>query len=166
MDQVKEQIMRLSVNLRRRSLIAMAEMNDARVVGLGINLTEFLLLKSVASSDLEHHFSLSDITNSQFISKSGVSKMLSALEKKGYLVREPDKNNRRKIIVTLTTTGYKAIEHFDKIMDDYLTEFINVAGEDFLKQMFTLIDRMHQVRETVQEKMKSKYFETNQTKEL
>jgi DNA-binding MarR family transcriptional regulator len=113
-----------------------------------------------------HHFSLSDITNSQFISKSGVSKMLSALEKKGYLVREPDKNNRRKIIVTLTTTGYKAIEHFDKIMDDYLTEFINVAGEDFLKQMFTLIDRMHQVRETVQEKMKSKYFETNQTKEL
>jgi len=143
----------------------MTEMNDVHIAGLDINLTEFLLLKNVASSDLEHHFNLSDITNSQFISKSGVSKMLSALEKKGYLVRETDKNNRRKIVVTLTTTGYKAIEHFDKIMDDYLTEFINVAGEDFLKQIFTLIDRLQQLRETVQEKMKSKYFETNQTKE-
>lgn len=92
--------------------------------------------------------------------------MLSALEKKGYLVRETDKNNRRKIIVTLTVTGHKAIEHFDKIMDYYLTEFVNVAGEDFLKQMFTLIDRLQQVSKTVQEKMKNKYFETKQTKEI
>jgi DNA-binding MarR family transcriptional regulator len=165
-EQTKEQLLQLSANLRRRNIIAMAEMNDTPVAGLDINLTEFFLLKSVASSDLEHHFSLSDVTNRQFISKSGVSKMLSALEKKGYLVRETDKNNRRKIIVTLTVTGHKAIEHFDKIMDYYLTEFVNVAGEDFLKQMFTLIDRLQQVSKTVQEKMKNKYFETKQTKEI
>ncbi|MCL1978331.1 MAG: MarR family transcriptional regulator [Candidatus Bathyarchaeota archaeon] len=165
MDQTKEQLMQLAVNLRRRGIIAMTEMNDTIQTLVGVSLYEFLLLRSVAKTDSESNFSLLDIQSSQFISKSGVSKMLSTLEKKGYLVRETDKNNRRKIIVTLTTTGYKAIEHFDKIIDDYLTEYINVAGEDSLKQLFAIIDQLYQVSKNITEKMRDKYFKTNQVKE-
>ena len=165
MDQTKEQLIQLAVNLRRRGIIAMTELNDVCPTVLGINIYEFLLLKSITTTASENSFSLLDVQNSQFISKSGVSKMLSILEKKGYLVRETDKNNRRKIIVTLTATGYKAIEHFDKIIDDYLTECINAVGDDSLQQLFALIDRLQQVNENIKEKMRDKYFKTNQTQE-
>jgi DNA-binding MarR family transcriptional regulator len=149
----------MAVNLRRRGIIAMAEMNDVQSV-TGISLYEFLLLKSITKIDSANNFSLLDIQNSQFISKSGVSKMIGTLEKKGYLVRETDKNNRRKIVVTLTATGCKALEHLDRIIDDYLTEYINAAGEDSLKQLFAIIDHFQQVNESVKEKMKHKYFKT------
>jgi DNA-binding MarR family transcriptional regulator len=132
-----------------------------KVAGIDINLPEFLLLKRISKTDSEDNSCLLNIQNSQHISKSGVSKMLGTLEKKGYIIRETDKNNRRKIIITLTTKGYKAIEHLDNIINDYLTEYINAVGEDYLKQFFEIINHLYQVNENVMEKMLYKYFEAN-----
>ncbi|MDR2720645.1 MAG: winged helix DNA-binding protein [Nitrososphaerota archaeon] len=164
MDQTKERLMQMAVNLRRRGIIAMAEMNNIPPVA-GISLYEFLLLKSVAQTDSANNFSLLTVQTTQLISKSGVSKMLSTLEKKGHLIRQTDKKNRRKIVVTLTPTGFEAIKYFDRIIDDYLTEYINAVGEDSLNQLFTIIDHLQQVSESVKEKMKCKYFKTNQKQE-
>lgn len=157
--------MQLTLKLRHTSMLAMAEMNAVCPIGVNITLSEFLLLKNVTNTTSEQNFNLLDIQNSQFISKSGVSKMLSSLEKKGYLVRETDKNNRRKIIVTLTPKGYKTIKHFDSIIDDYLTEYINAVGEDYLKQFFEMANNLFQVNKIVKEKMEAKYFKKKQVKE-
>jgi DNA-binding MarR family transcriptional regulator len=164
MDQIKEQLVQRSLKLRHRSIITIAEMDMVTQIEAGISLPEFFLLKSTTKTDSESSFNFSTIQNSQCISKSGVSKMLTSLEQKGYLVRERDKNTRRKIVVTLTPTGRKIIEYFDSIIDDYLTEYINAAGKDYLEQFFEIIDHLFQVNERVKEKMRYKHFKTNQIK--
>ena len=165
MDQIKEQLVQLTLKIKRHSILAIAEMDSIYPVGLNINLSEFFLLHNIAKSESENNFNLLDIQNNTYLSKSGVSKMLAALEEKGYLIRELDKNNRRKIVITITEKGCKAIEHLDCIVDDYLTEYIKAVGEDYLKQLFTILNRLEEVNENVIEKMKRKYFKTNQVKE-
>lgn len=161
-DQIKEQLVQRALQLRHRSIVVIAEMDTVTQMELGISIPEFLLLKSTTKTGSENNFNFLDIQNSQCISKSGVSKMLNSLEQKGYLVRERDKNIRRKIVVTLTPTGRKVIEYFDSVLDDYLTEYINAAGKDYLEQFFVNVDHLFQVNESVKEKMRYKYFKTNQ----
>ncbi|MDR2700619.1 MAG: winged helix DNA-binding protein [Nitrososphaerota archaeon] len=165
MDQIKKQLVQLALKMRRHGILAIAEMDNIYPVGLNISLSEFFLLHNIAMTDSERNFSLIDIQNNNYLSKSGVSKMLGTLEEKGYLVRELDKNNRRKIVITLTDKGCKAIEHLDRIVDDYLTEYINSVGEDYLKQLFTMLSHLEDVNEPVIKKMKHKHFKINHAKE-
>ena len=165
MDQIKEQLTQLTLKLRHNSIMAITDMTAVCPINTDITLPEFLLLKNIPKNTSEHNFNSLAVQNSQFISKSCVSKMLSSLEKKGYLVRETDKNNRRKIIVTLTEKGYKAIKYFDNIIDDCLTEYINAVGEDYLKQFFEMANHLFQVNQIVKEKIETKYFKTNQVTE-
>lgn len=48
---------------------------------------------------------VSDIQSNLYITKPAVSQMLNTLEKKGYVIREIDKSDRRKIAVALTSEG-------------------------------------------------------------
>jgi DNA-binding MarR family transcriptional regulator len=165
MDQIKQQLVQLTLKIKRHGIFAINEMAHLSPVGLNISLSEFFLLHNIAKTIPKHNFSLLDIQNNHCLSKSGVSKMLGTLEEKGYLIREIDKNNRRKITLTLTEQGCKAVKHFDVIIDDYLTEYINSVGEDYLKQLFTIINHLEKANEKVIENMKHKYFKTNRAKE-
>jgi DNA-binding MarR family transcriptional regulator len=165
MDQIKEQLVQRTLKIKRHGILAIAEMDNIYPVGLNISLSEFFLLHNIAKTNPEHNFSLLDIQNNTYLSKSGVSKMLSTLEEKEYLVRELDKNNRRKIVITITEKGYKAIKHLDSIIDEYLTEYINSVGEDYLKQLFTMFNHIDEVNEKIIEKMRHKYFKINHAKE-
>ncbi|MDR0797146.1 MAG: winged helix DNA-binding protein [Nitrososphaerota archaeon] len=162
MNQIKEQFVQLALKIKRHSILAIAEMDNIYPVGLNINLSEFFLLHNVAKTASENTFSLLDFKNNNCLSKSGVSKMLGTLEEKGYLVRNLDKNDRRKLVVTVTEKGCKAIELLDSIVDDYLTEYINSVGEEYLTHLFEIINNLEKVNEKVIEKMKNKYFKTNQ----
>jgi DNA-binding MarR family transcriptional regulator len=165
MDQIKKQLVQLTLKIKRCGILAINDMDNISPIGLSINLSEFFLLHDVAKTASEHNFSLLDIQNNHYLSKSGISKMLGTLEEKGYLIRELDKNNRRKITITLTEKGRQAVQYFDKIIDDYLTEYINSVGEDYLKQLFVILNHIDEVNEKVIENMRHKYFKINHTNE-
>jgi DNA-binding MarR family transcriptional regulator len=165
MEQLKQQLVQLTLKIRRHGILAIAEMDNIYPVGLNINLSEFFLLHNIAKADSEHNFSLLDIQNNTYLSKSGVSKILSTLEEKEYLIRELDKNNRRKIVITITEKGYKALNHLDSIIDEYLTEYINSVGENYLHQLFALLNHIEEANEKVIKKMKLKYFKINDAQE-
>ena len=108
-----------------------------------INMSELVLMKAIAnnSTDSETNVGLSEIRRYLSISKAAVSQMLGTLEKKGYINRDVDKNNRRNLIVTLTPKGREAFADRYEDFKDRLESIITHIGEDDVKQMITIINR-------------------------
>ena len=112
-----------------------------------INLTELVLMKGITdnSTDSESNANLPDIREYLSISKAAVSQMLGALEKKGYINRDIDKNNRRNLIVTLTPKGREVLTSMDIEFNDRLEKIITYLGEDDVKHMINIISRMIEI---------------------
>jgi DNA-binding MarR family transcriptional regulator len=79
------------------------------------------------------------------VSKAAVSQMLGSLEKRGYIRREIDRDNRRKIIITLTKKGNSAIDKGQKHMDGLMASIIERFGEEDIRDFVRLLDRFAEV---------------------
>jgi DNA-binding MarR family transcriptional regulator len=79
------------------------------------------------------------------VSKAAVSQMLGSLEKRGYIRREIDRDNRRKIIITLTEQGETAVDDAEKKMDALMSRIIMQFGEKDTRNFTRLLDRFSEV---------------------
>ncbi|NLG24946.1 MAG: MarR family transcriptional regulator [Clostridiales bacterium] len=84
------------------------------------------------------------------LSRPAVSQLLGALEKRGYLVREPDRGDRRRVAVRLTDRGSAARDTAWAHMHGRLGRVIDRFGEDNARQLIALLaalsDAADQVR--------------------
>lgn len=139
---VKEQLV---VSLFRFRKIGMVFPDglSSQLKALDVSMTELVLMKAIADNELssEENISIADIQNHLFVTKAAVSQMYAALEKKGYLNRETDKNNRRKLIVTLTSKGQEILSVMEDKMVQFLSELVHKVGEDNTEQLINLINR-------------------------
>ncbi|MDR1956632.1 MAG: winged helix DNA-binding protein [Treponema sp.] len=81
------------------------------------------------------------------VTKAAVSQMLGSLERKGYLTREVDKDNRRRIILSLTGKGAAFIEKTNAKTEERLAEIISRFGQDKARELITLINRFSDIAE-------------------
>jgi len=118
---------------------------------LDVSMTELVLMKAVADNELdsEENVNIADIQNHLFVTKAAVSQMYAALEKKGYLNREIDKNNRRKLIVTLTPKAQEILGFMQDKVVQFLSEIISKVGEDNTKQLINLVNRFADALEEI-----------------
>jgi DNA-binding MarR family transcriptional regulator len=79
------------------------------------------------------------------VSKAAVSQMLGSLEKRGFIRRETDLDNRRKIIVTVTKKGKSAVDTGQKRLDDLMSRIIIQLGEKDARQFVRLLERFTEV---------------------
>jgi DNA-binding MarR family transcriptional regulator len=79
------------------------------------------------------------------VSKAAVSQMLGSLEKRGYIQREIDPDNRRKIIITLTKKGKAAVDKTKKKMDTLISLIVTQFGEENSRNIIELLNRFVQV---------------------
>jgi DNA-binding MarR family transcriptional regulator len=116
---------------------------DARMKRYGINMAELALLKSIRYNDVssDENARLSEIQKNLYVTKAAVSKMLGALESKGYLNRDINERNRRELIVTLTDKGKEVVGIFEKNMDDALLEIIRYLGRDETERFIESLER-------------------------
>jgi DNA-binding MarR family transcriptional regulator len=71
--------------------------------------------------------------------------MLGSLEKRGYILRETDTGNRRKIIIILTPKGRTAVDKAKQGMDDLVSHIITRLGEEDSRHLVRLMDRFVEV---------------------
>jgi len=111
--------------------------------GTDSSIAELKLMGAIQgnSLDCDNNVHISDIQNLLYISKAGVSKMLGVLEKKGYIARDVDKNNRRTLIITLTQDGKKILNELEKSADEQLIEIIDRLGEEKTEQFIELVNK-------------------------
>jgi len=112
-----------------------------------INMTGLILMNAIAdnTADPKNNVGLSDIRGYLSISKGAVSQMLGSLEKKGYINRDIDKNNRRNLIVTLTPEGRGVLASQYDAFSGRLEKIISRLGADDVKQMITIVNRMIEI---------------------
>ncbi len=110
--------------------------DDSRVKN--VSAKEYLLMKEVA----ENHADLAQIREYLCVSKSAVSQMLKALERKGYLVREVDPANRRNLIVTLTEAGERAVEVKEAEFDAQLEQICRDMDDREIGQLIGLVNQL------------------------
>ena len=109
-----------------------------------INMTELILMNGFAgnTADSDKNVGPAAIREYLSISKGAVSQMLGSLEKKGLINRDIDKNNRRNLIVTLTPEGHQLLESQYNDFSDRLATIISRLGEEDVRQMVTIVNRM------------------------
>jgi DNA-binding MarR family transcriptional regulator len=119
--------------------------------GLDIHMGEFFVMKAIEGNTAwpEHNSSVSDMPKQLMISKPAMSQLLNGLEKKGYLVREIDKLDRRKISVTLTPKGQDILVLTKDYADNMLETVISRFGEDNARQLVKLFTRLTDISEEV-----------------
>jgi DNA-binding MarR family transcriptional regulator len=79
------------------------------------------------------------------VSKAAISQMLASLEKRGYIQRETDTGNRRKIIITLTPKGHATVGKTKQGMDGLMALVITRFGEEDTRLLIRLLDRFMEV---------------------
>lgn len=116
-----------------------------------LNIPEYILMKMVSDGNTN----LAQIREYLAVSKPAVSQMLSALEKRGLLTKEPDPESRRNLIVKLTPAGqavlagkelefearYEKIRH--NLTDAEITQFVAL-----ISKMNTAIERARETADS------------------
>lgn len=125
---------------------------DMAAGSCGINLSELLLMEGIAdnsAADPCNNVSLAEIGCYLAVSKGAVSQMLGSLEKKGYINRDIDKDNRRNLIVTLTPEGREVLScQYDQFAGR-LARIIERLGENDVKRMIKMVNRMIEINNDI-----------------
>jgi DNA-binding MarR family transcriptional regulator len=97
--------------------------------------------KGCSADQTTHHA----IHEALSVSKAAISQMLGNLENRGFIQRETDHDNRRKIIITLTKKGRDATDKGQKHLDDLMTRIVERFGEKDAQNFVRLLDRFAEV---------------------
>src|SRR5690606_3806671 len=96
-------------------------------------------IKNIGLSDTEHMIctfllghcggSQDDVAEALKLDKTTVARALLSLEKKGYVERSINSDNRRKYILTLTKKGKESISEIADIYDVWLSKVLSCLSE-------------------------------------
>jgi DNA-binding MarR family transcriptional regulator len=82
-------------------------------------------------------------------STARISAVLGALEKKGLIIREIDRGNRRNILVTLTDKGSEQAASQEQEMRSHMTRILGALGEADTRELVRLIRRVSEISQKV-----------------
>ena len=141
----------MSKELQNELVQAMFRLKKMMNYGLGrdtnninITMSEYILMREVAENtkDVYNPSALTEVREYLSVSKAAVSQMLNSLEKRGYILREIDPNNRRNIIVSLTEEGKTAFEKKNQEFYNRFEMVIRGIGEKDVSQFIAMINKM------------------------
>lgn len=123
--------------------------------GLDIHMGELAIMGGIAKDGCfsPKNINVPEIQHHLHITKPAISQMLNSLEKKGYLSREIDKHDRRKIVVALTPKGRQILKTNKEFMDGLLGEIITRFGEEETKQLIASFNRFSDILVEVSEEI-------------
>ena len=120
----------------------------------GLNKSEFSLLMSIRdqADGAEEGVMASSLSAKHHISKPAVSQTVSALEKKGMVVRRPDAQDRRVVRIHLTPAGEDVLQCVGNTFQQYIARLVEKLGEQDTRELIRLFGRLYEVlREMLQE---------------
>jgi DNA-binding MarR family transcriptional regulator len=117
-----------------------------------IRMGELLILRAIRDniSCLDKNY-VSDVWCDLSVSKSAVSQSLGVLEKKGLIHREMDKDDRRKILVTLTHQGETTLGQAEKQTHQMFESIVSRVGEKKVRELIDLFTLFADTVETLKQ---------------
>ena len=120
---------------------------NTKITEYGLSIAEQTLMSAVKynAPQSNTNVGISDIQKLLYTSKAAISKMLGVLEKKGYINRDINKQNRRELIITLTEKGNTVLKDIGKDTDDMLLKIISQLGQEQTEQIINAINQFADV---------------------
>lgn len=105
-----------------------------------LTLAEMLALQGIEKNarDSTVNVYADDLQHLLYVSKPAISQMMKSLEKSGYITREINPDNRRKLNVILTNQGREALREAGDHYKEMFTELVARFGEDKTRQLIAL----------------------------
>ncbi len=91
----------------------------------------------------------SELASAMHTSSARVAVALKSLESKGFITRQIDKTDRRKIIVSLTTSGRELVETHRVEMRKRVELILNHLGEEDAKEYIRIVGRITDIARNV-----------------
>jgi DNA-binding MarR family transcriptional regulator len=116
-----------------------------------VNLTELFVMAGISNNLFlnKSSINLTEIQNITHITKGAISSMFTSLEKRGYVIRETDKTNRRKITVELTPEGERVIAEAQKQVDAMLEAILSRFGKEKSRQLVLLLNELSDITDEI-----------------
>ncbi len=86
---------------------------------------------------------VSELSGIVHSTKPATSKMLAALEEKGYIERIPDKKDRRVVYIRLSAVGEKKIKEAFAKMHDIAYRTIDRLGEEDARELIRILNKFY-----------------------
>lgn len=123
---------------------------------LNISMGEYIVMKRISENiPLSGNVNVSDIQCNSHFTKPAVSQILNALEKKGYITREIDNKDRRKIAVSITPKGSGALKAAKEYADKMLEKIMSYFGEENIQRLIGLLNLLTDAIEKVESENKT-----------
>jgi DNA-binding MarR family transcriptional regulator len=127
---------------------------------LGLKLPELFALKMISDFDINDNdnscSSLEEIRNELNFTKSATSQLMNSLEEKGFVTREINPDDRRKVEVKLTSLGADKLMMAELFKSEMLEEVIKDMGEDKVNDLVDLLTSFSNSLDKVNHKLNSK----------
>lgn len=138
---LKEQYMRAIIRFRKVGII-LPYRSD-------LNITELVVMRGLEGNCpySDNNISISEFQSELHITKSAISQMMNSLEKKGFIERKIDTEDRRKIVVTLTQAGKDILKETKESANHNLNEIISNLGDENTKQFIGLLNQVSDISE-------------------
>ncbi len=117
-------------NTGRKSQNTDLTFGEARVLAY-INITMEENSKSVIA--------LSDLAERALLAPSALSQMIRSLERRGYVVRDPDPKDRRAVLIALTTEGKEAALRLQASLEENYNKLFDVVDEKDIDELIRLL---------------------------
>lgn len=123
-----------------------------------INMRELFMMQSIRENAMrqKNNIDMPDIQSNLHVTQAAVSQMLNSLEKKGYIIRDIDKTNRRKITVMLTQKGEVLLDNTIGEHERMMEKIFSRYGEDNTKQLIALLNRLSDVADEIKSEVNNK----------
>lgn len=114
----------------------------------GINDTECMICSYIYSHE---NCSQDDVSKGLCMDKTTVTKAMQALENKGVLSRFPDKMDKRRNVLNLTTEGKEKCSRILHIHDEWVSKVMEELNEEEQKQFESYCKRLMKAALRLQE---------------
>ncbi|HVB64832.1 MAG TPA: MarR family winged helix-turn-helix transcriptional regulator [Nitrolancea sp.] len=139
MNEVNDNLMRDTVTLYARAARMLDPMRLQVWEEMGINFPQLRILFRVRSRP---GIDLRTLAEQMGISASGASQQVDKLVERGFLVREDDPDDRRRLSLELTEHGQQATGEISKATRSYIESALSVLSDEELADFHRLLSRV------------------------
>ena len=129
------------------TLMHFKKMSASFPIECEIQMNELIIMETISKgcSCANKDFNVSKIQENLHITKPAVSQILNTLEKKGYITRQINPQDRRKISVTTTPAGDEVLAESMNLYDQMLCELFGRFGEENMSMLMTQLDELTKI---------------------
>jgi DNA-binding MarR family transcriptional regulator len=117
------------------------KLKQSAIIDLTRSEYELLVILKMNIDDQTTALSVSEISNLLQITPAGVTHLINPLEEKGFIKRLPDPNDRRIVLIGLTSKGTKTADVIIMDVQKELIGLVNYLGEEDSKELVRLMSR-------------------------